>query len=563
MHVDVDVNQESTAVLADASHTSHETIRDMLHVPYQFVFAKIKKPPRNEIVESFSCGWVWNMIVIWLTVVGLYRIMLIRWFPSRAWRLIDVLQPPIRLSKRARKKKHCLQMRTALTTAAPFKGFQSFLFNSDGMTFVVDNAANCHVCKDKSLFVGDIKDSHVSLDTANGVNGPRLQVGSIKISWLDDNGYSYVYQLDAVIYNPKSPFNILSVGRLGSHFGKEHSDCDDDGTYIRSSANFSTFTWDHRKFTWTFAHSSDGLPELLVNVGMTGYNAFCSRVCKLYDDSISYAFATTVIEYEQDELDLPSDDNSFSGDFKKDKDVYYRKGNGTNCPACYLHSFDKNGGQLHEIRLENGDIIETDASHITHLEQPDVTNIPTDLPTYCQEGKKGLTTKDIAAIANPQTLSPLQQEFLARHHRLYHMPFHRMIQLAQEGHLPCRFLKLQNNTPICVSCKFGQAHKRPWQTLGKQSNPIRSKEHNLPGDCVSTDQMVSAQPGLVPQMSGFLMSERIWGITLFVDHATDWTYGHLMRSLKLSETLLAKLAFEKIAARSGHSICRYHADNGQ
>ncbi len=62
--------------------------------------------------------------------------------------------------------------------------------------------------------------------------------------------------------------------------------------------------------------------------------------------------------------------------------------------------------------------------------------------------------------------------------------------------------------------------------------------------------MVSAQPGLVPQMLGFLTSEQIWGITMFVDHATDWTYRHLMTSLKLSETLLAKHAFEKIAACS-------------
>ena len=36
-----------------------------------------------------------------------------------------------------------------------------------------------------------------------------------------------------------------------------------------------------------------------------------------------------------------------------------------------------------------------------------------------------------------------------------------------------------------------------------------------------------------------------------------------MRSLDLSETLLAKLAFEKIAARAGHSVRRYHADNGR
>ncbi len=207
-------------------------------------------------------------------------------------------------------------------------------------------------------------------------------------------------------------------------FGNDNSDCDDNGTYIRSSANFSTFTWDHGKFTWTFSHSSNGLPELPVNIGMTAYNAFCLRVRKLYDDSIGYAFVTAVVEYEQDELNLPPNDNSLSGNFEKDGDIYYQKGDGTNCQACYLHSIDKNGGQLHAIRLESGNIIETDASHINHLEQPDVTNIPTDLPSNCQEVKKGLTTKDIAAIAQPQTLLPLQQEFLVRHHWLYHMQFH-------------------------------------------------------------------------------------------------------------------------------------------
>ena len=52
---------------------------------------------------------------------------------------------------------------------------------------------------------------------------------------------------------------------------------------------------------------------------------------------------------------------------------------------------------------------------------------------------------------------------------------------------------------------------------------------------------------MVPQMLGFITSSRIWGVNLFVDHATDFCYGHLMRSLDLEETLLAKKAFEKFA----------------
>ncbi len=148
-------------------------------------------------------------------------------------------------------------------------------------------------------------------------------MGSIAISWLDDNRVSHPYQLDDVIYNPKSPFNILSVGHLGSHFGKLDLTCDDDGTYIQSSANFSTFTSDHGQFTQTFSHSSDGLPELPVNTGTTTYQAFCSWVQKIYDDSINYVFAMAVVEYKPDKLELPSDDDSLNSDFKKDGNVYF------------------------------------------------------------------------------------------------------------------------------------------------------------------------------------------------------------------------------------------------
>ena len=54
--------------------------------------------------------------------------------------------------------------------------------------------------------------------------------------------------------------------------------------------------------------------------------------------------------------------------------------------------------------------------------------------------------------------------------------------------------------------------------------------------------MVSAQPGLIPQMSGFLTNQRLWGATTFVDNVSDYVYVHLMRDLSLTDTLLAKSA---------------------
>ena len=76
------------------------------------------------------------------------------------------------------------------------------------------------------------------------------------------------------------------------------------------------------------------------------------------------------------------------------------------------------------------------------------------------------------------------------------------------------------------------------------------------------DQIVSAQPGLIPQMSGFLTNRRIWGATTFCDHVSDFVYVHLMRDFTVEETLLAKKAFEKLLAQAGWHVTHYHADNG-
>ena len=62
-------------------------------------------------------------------------------------------------------------------------------------------------------------------------------------------------------------------------------------------------------------------------------------------------------------------------------------------------------------------------------------------------------------------------------------------------------------------------------------------------------------------MSGYLTSNQIWGITLFVDLATDYTYVHLLRSLELHKNMGAKKAFEKLVSRSVNTVKIYHTDN--
>ena len=92
------------------------------------------------------------------------------------------------------------------------------------------------------------------------------------------------------------------------------------------------------------------------------------------------------------------------------------------------------------------------------------------------------------------------------HHRLYHLSFPKIFRLAEKGHLPSRLLDCKGKLPLCITCQFGAAHQRPWRRRGKASGSIRCPEHISLGDGVSMDQIVLAQPGLIPQMSGFLTS---------------------------------------------------------
>ena len=131
------------------------------------------------------------------------------------------------------------------------------------------------------------------------------------------------------------------------------------------------------------------------------------------------------------------------------------------------------------------------------------------------------------------------------------------------GFLPKRLLEFLNKPPLCVACRFGASHHRPWRTKVKKCGSIRRPEQTDPGDGVLVGQSVSAQPSLIPQMSGFLTSQRFWGCTTFMDHVSDYVYARLIRDLSLSETLLAKETLEKLMAQIGRTIKHYHAYNSR
>ena len=111
-----------------------------------------------------------------------------------------------------------------------------------------------------------------------------------------------------------------------------------------------------------------------------------------------------------------------------------------------------------------------------------------------------------------------EREILIWNHRLNHCYFKSLLILSNMGITPRNISKIRK-LPPCVACIFGKSHKRPWSTKGKHSGrPIRKPLDTRPGAMTSIEQIVSAQPGIIPQVTGYLTHERFWTSNIFVDH---------------------------------------------
>jgi hypothetical protein len=88
-------------------------------------------------------------------------------------------------------------------------------FDTDSLFWVCDNAAIGDICKDKSLFSGDLVPLIYIISTANGVDSPTL-MGNVNLHLKVNEGNKHEFNLTKVNYMPKSPVNLLSLQQLAS-----------------------------------------------------------------------------------------------------------------------------------------------------------------------------------------------------------------------------------------------------------------------------------------------------------------------------------------------------------
>ena len=282
--------------------------------------------------------------------------------------------------------------------------------------------------------------------------------------------------------------------------------------------------WSQRKFKCTiFLDKATNIALFRSAPGYTKFHAFCHKIQAIEETPLEetgfYCLSTTEVLHE-----IPDDDSSeHPSEFDPSDQDMGDSGDDDDSPQARRHP-------------DLPDEVFTDLGPSDGGDWVDV--VPED------EDVQGDST---------------QAQLLAWHYRLGHAPFKKIKRMAANGDLPGNLAKCK--APRCADSLFGKATRRSWRTkapINKNKVPPATK----PGAVITVDQMVSATPGLIGQMSGFITKKRYKVATVFVDHFSGLSFTFLQKSANALETVEAKRAFERYSKSHGVAISHYHADNG-
>ena len=162
---------------------------------------------------------------------------------------------------------------------------------------------------------------------------------------------------------------------------------------------------------------------------------------------------------------------------------------------------DPIGPPQFEVTFEDGRKSRCTREHIKLKDDPENFAIPTKA-TQIMEITRTLTHDQINSLTNPEPLTPLQKLWFKWHKLLDHLPFPIMNRCVTSGILPKKFECLRPWKIICPSYLFSKQRRKYWRSESKLKGTLRPKSIKNPGDCVSIDHLISAQPGFIPRFSG-------------------------------------------------------------
>jgi hypothetical protein len=330
--------------------------------------------------------------------------------------------------------------------------------------------------------------------------------GTVKWSYLNDDGCVHDQYIPNTYYNKESPYCLFSPQHVAQLASDDYPDR--NGTCDITYADSLVLMWEQKRQTRTVAIDP-------------ATNIFLMRSAPAFDRF--HAFNSTIEEIEDGMYEMHSP-NIVSDGESDDESI--------------ISETETDQHDLAKPNMVNNQPIVLDVPnqvHVNDRRHPDIPDSVFERINFNGD-MEILPTEDVEIQANTS-----QAQLLAWHYRLGHIPFAKIRQMASRGDLPIALATCQ--IPKCAACMYGKATRRAWRTKSPV-NAIANKRVTAPGAVVSMDQLVSSVPGLIGQMKGFLTRKRYTVATVFVDHFSGMSYVYLQKGATALETIEAKKAFQ-------------------
>ena len=136
---------------------------------------------------------------------------------------------------------------------------ETFSWDTDGISFIIDESDTAVINNVRRLFTGSLTPTRVTMETADRISTHTKLFVSIKLVLMDDSNQNHVYIIRGCVYDSDSSLNMLGIPTLGKIFDYS-ADPDnvfgDDGTAVKTGATKSQLMWAHGKHEQYFLHGS-------------------------------------------------------------------------------------------------------------------------------------------------------------------------------------------------------------------------------------------------------------------------------------------------------------------
>ena len=233
--------------------------------------------------------------------------------------------------------------------------------------------------------------------SATEISVPNLR-GTVILHITDDDGIKHSLTLENVNYFPNLSINILSLCHLAELYPDDTGHPDRSGTGITSGYDSHTKHWNRIQFRKTFQTLSSGLLELLFSSGYSKFDAFTTMIANIYDDTISWVFASTdklqdlvqldnghsiakygdlfvYVDNDGIMIDMPFTPANLAS-FLNGVHLRYNDGNRTRNIVTFMGTNSVNNMQIKcKVKLSDGKFIVVDPETLNFIENPDVASI--------------------------------------------------------------------------------------------------------------------------------------------------------------------------------------------